>query len=81
MATHITVAVGANGEALAAKGMRDGARADRLDTEATTKQAKTLRSRSLMMTPMVVKTSWASTGQAVTLQRSPERKKMAMATL
>ena len=40
MATHITVAVGANGEALAAKGMRDGARADRLDTEATTKQAR-----------------------------------------
>lgn len=40
MATQITVAVGANGEVLAAKGMRDGARADRLDTEATTKQAK-----------------------------------------
>ena len=40
MATHITVAVGANGEVLASKAMQDGARADRLDTETTTKQAK-----------------------------------------
>ena len=40
MATQITVAVGANGEVLAAADMRDAARADRLDTEATRKQAK-----------------------------------------
>ena len=40
MATQITVAVGANGEVLAAASMRQGARADRLDTEATLKQAK-----------------------------------------
>lgn len=40
MATKITVVVGANGEALASQAMRDGARADRLDTEATTKQAR-----------------------------------------
>ena len=40
MATQITVAVGANGEVLNAQALRDGARADRLDTEATTKQAK-----------------------------------------
>lgn len=40
MATQITVAVGANGEVLAAASMRQGARADRLDTEATLKQSK-----------------------------------------
>ena len=40
MATQITVAVGANGEVLSALQMREGARADRLDSEATAKQAK-----------------------------------------
>ena len=40
MTTQITVAVGANGEALNAQAMRDGARADRLDSEATAKQAR-----------------------------------------
>jgi len=40
MATQITVAVSANGEVLASQAMRDGARADRLDSEATVKQAK-----------------------------------------
>ena len=37
MATQITVAVGANGEVLSALQMREGARADRLDSEATRK--------------------------------------------
>ena len=40
MATQITVAVGANGEVLSALQMREGARADRLDSEATSKAAK-----------------------------------------
>ena len=40
MATQITVAVGANEEVLGALTMRDGARADRLDSEATKKQAR-----------------------------------------
>lgn len=40
MATKITVAVGANGEVLNALALRDGARADRLDSEATKKQAR-----------------------------------------
>ena len=40
MTTKITVAVGPNGEALNSKALRDGSRADRLETESTTKQAK-----------------------------------------
>lgn len=40
MSTQITVAVGANGEVLSALALRDGARADRLDSEATKKQAR-----------------------------------------
>lgn len=40
MPTKITVAVGPNGEALNSKALRDGARADRIETESTTKQAK-----------------------------------------
>ena len=40
MSTKITVAVGPNGEALNSKALRDGSRADRIETESTTKQAK-----------------------------------------
>ena len=40
MATQITVAVGANGEVTRASTLRNGARADRLDSEATLRQAK-----------------------------------------
>ena len=40
MSTKITVAGGPNGEALNSKALRDGSRADRIETESTTKQAK-----------------------------------------